>query len=168
MSLEKNDKIVWVGIEKLIPNSRNTNKHSTEQIERLAKIINYQGFRSPIVVSNRSGFIVAGHARLEAARHLNLTKVPVSYQDFVDDEQEWAHLNADNAIASWAEIDFNMAKDFNFSLEFDSEMMGFKDFKMNIETKETKNTNKEVDIDDLTKDLNTTCPKCGFEFNDEI
>jgi len=31
-----------------------------------------------------------------------------------------------------------------------------------------KNTvikNKEINPDELTKDLNTTCPKCGFEFN---
>lgn len=150
MSLERNDKIVWIETKKLIPNPKNTNVHSPEQIERLAKIINYQGFRSPIVVSNLSGFIVAGHARLEAAQKLGLTKVPVSYQDFRDLEQEWAHLNADNAIASWAELDLNMAKDFDFSLDFDLDFMGFKDFKIE---KENKNTDKEDEVPEIPQNV---------------
>src|SRR5690554_5595895 len=104
MSLERNDKITWVDINELKPHKDNSNRHPKEQIERLAKIINYQGFRSPIVVSNLSGFIVSGHGRLEAAKKLGLTKVPVSYQDFEDAKMELAHLNADNAIALWAEI----------------------------------------------------------------
>lgn len=155
MSLEINDKIVWVETKNLIPNPKNTNVHSKEQIERLAKIINYQGFRSPIVVSNRSGFIVAGHARLEAAKHLNLTKVPVSYQDFADQEQEFAHLNADNAIASWAEIDMQAVtdslKEINFDLDLD--FLGFKDFRLNeiekndLEDKEEKESEKVYAIE---------------------
>ena len=164
MSLEKNDKIKWTDITKLKPNPKNTNIHSREQIERLAKIINYQGFRSPIVVSNLSGYIVAGHARLEAAKELGLTKVPVSYQDFTDMEQEFAHLNADNAIASWAEIDMSLVNDAvrNLDLSIDLDFLGFKNY--NFEEQELKNNNSEIDTDDLTKDLDITCPKCGFEF----
>jgi len=132
MSLEKNDKIQWMDIKKITPNPKNTNTHSKDQIERLAKIINYQGFRSPIVVSNLSGYIVAGHARLEAAKELGLTKVPVSYQDFTDLEQEFAHLNADNAIASWAEIDMSLVNDAvrNLDLSIDLDFLGFKDFSL--------------------------------------
>ena len=128
MSLEKNDKIKWTDITKLTPNPKNTNKHTKNQIERLAKIISYQGFRSPIVVSNLSGLVVAGHARLDAAKKLGLTKVPVSFQDFTDLDQEFAHLNADNAIASWAEIDLDEIKKFEFKLDFDVDFLGFKDF----------------------------------------
>jgi len=164
MSLEKNDKIEWIDIKKITPNPKNTNIHSREQIERLAKIINYQGFRSPIVVSNLSGYIVAGHARLEAAKELGLTKVPVSYQDFTDMEQEFAHLNADNAIASWAEIDMSLVNDAvrNLDLSIDLDFLGFKNY--NFKEQELKNSNSEIDTDDLTKDLDITCPKCGFEF----
>ena len=38
------------------------NQHSADQIILLAKIIGGQGWRAPIVVSKRSGYIVAGHA----------------------------------------------------------------------------------------------------------
>lgn len=130
MSLEHNDKITWVEIKKLKPHPKNPNKHSKEQIERLAEIINYQGFRSPIVVSNRSGLIVAGHGRVEAAVKNNLTKVPVSYQDFTDDEQEYAHMTADNAIADWATLDLSMINKDIIELgpDFNIDMLGIKDF----------------------------------------
>ena len=28
-----------------------------------------------------------------------------------------------------------------------------------------ENKNREINIDELTKDFNCKCPKCGFEFN---
>jgi DNA modification methylase len=71
----------------------------------LAKIIRHQGWRSPIVVSKRSGFVVAGHGRLQAAQLLQVEKVPVDYQDFANEAEEYAHLVADNRIAELAEID---------------------------------------------------------------
>ena len=54
----------------LVPQPRNPNRHSDEQVALLAKIIAHQGWRNPITVSNRSGFVVAGHARLAAALRL--------------------------------------------------------------------------------------------------
>lgn len=169
MSLEKNDKLVWVDINELKPHPENANKHPQSQIEQLAKIINYQGFRSPIIVSNRSGFITVGHGRLEAAKLNGLTRVPVSYQDYDDESQELAHMHADNSIALQAEIDMTKINESLRRIEFnlDVDFLGFKDFKFSDDVAELKNTNKEVDVDDLTKDLNTVCPKCGFEFESE-
>lgn len=51
-------------ITTLVPNSRNPNQHPQKQIELLAKIIKNQGWRAPITVSNRSGFVVRGHGQL--------------------------------------------------------------------------------------------------------
>lgn len=89
----------------LIPNPRNPNKHPDKQIAMLAKIIRHQGWRSPIVVSNRSGFVVKGHGRLEAAKMLQVEKVPVDRQDYATEADEWADLIADNRIAELAETD---------------------------------------------------------------
>ena len=145
MSLELNDKITWVEIKKLKPHPKNPNKHSKEQIERLAEIIAYQGFRSPIVVSNRSGFIVAGHGRVEAALKNELTKVPVSYQDFTDEEQEYAHMTADNAIADWATLDLSMINKDIIELgpDFNIDMLGIKDFEIEPAN---KYENKDADV----------------------
>jgi len=94
-----------VTLEKLVPNPRNPNQHSQSQVALLAKVILHQGWRSPIVVSTRSGFIVAGHGRLQAAMVLGLETVPVDYQDFATEADEWAHLIADNRLAELAESD---------------------------------------------------------------
>ena len=47
--------IQMVDIEKIVPNPKNANRHSIEQIERLVKLIKYQGFRNPLIVSKRTG-----------------------------------------------------------------------------------------------------------------
>lgn len=52
---------------KLVPNPKNPNKHPQEQIELLTRIIKATGWRQPITVSKRSGFVVKGHGRLLAA-----------------------------------------------------------------------------------------------------
>ena len=94
-----------VDVVDLVPHPRNPNKHDDKQIALLAKIIGNQGWRNPIVVSERSGFIVAGHGRLGAARVLNVEKVPVDLQAFENEAEEYAHLIADNRIAELAEAD---------------------------------------------------------------
>ncbi|MCP4953431.1 MAG: ParB N-terminal domain-containing protein, partial [Proteobacteria bacterium] len=76
-----------VDVVDLVPHPRNPNKHSDKQIALLAKIIGNQGWRNPIVVSERSGFIVAGHGRLGAARVLNVEKVPVDLQAFENEAE---------------------------------------------------------------------------------
>lgn len=159
MSLEKNDRLQWVEIDKLKPNPKNNNEHSDEQIERLAEIIDYQGFRSPIVVSNRTGFIVAGHGRLEAAKKLNHTKVPVSYQDFEDETQEFAHMTADNAIASWAKLDVKSVKDFAAGLDstFNKDLFGVQDLSFATIDFEMGTEDDQGSLD--TKTL-TECPNC--------
>ena len=98
-------------ISKVIENPKNPNKHSDNQINMLSKIIEFQGWRIPIVVSNRSGFIVRGHGRLMSARKLGLEKVPVSFQDYESEAQEYADLVADNRIAELAEMDRSELKD---------------------------------------------------------
>lgn len=117
-------------ISSLKPSPKNRNKHPQEQIERLAKILEYQGWRYPIKVSNQSGFITSGHGRLLAAKSLGQTEVPVNFQDYESEEQEYADIQADNAIASWAELDL---AGINTDLEqlgpdFDLDMLGIKDF----------------------------------------
>jgi len=103
------DKIV--DIEKIVPNPRNPNQHGDSQIELLAKIIKAQGWRAPITVSTRSGMIVRGHGRMMAARKLGLSQVPVDYQDYANEAEEWADLIADNRIAELAEINNRMLMD---------------------------------------------------------
>lgn len=121
-----------VPISELTPHPKNRNQHPDDQIDRLAKILKYQGWRYPIKVSKQTGLITSGHGRLEAAKKNGWTQVPVNYQDYENETQEYADLQADNAIASWAELE--LAK-INLDLpelgpDFDLEMLGLKDFEL--------------------------------------
>lgn len=94
-----------VDVVNLVENPKNANKHPQKQIELLAKIMEFQGWRHPIVVSKRSGFIVAGHGRLEAAKLNGWAQVPVDEQDFENEAAEYAFLISDNKIAELSEHD---------------------------------------------------------------
>lgn len=119
-----------VEVEKLIPHPQNPNKHPDKQIERLSKIIEYQGQRSPIVVSKKTGFIVVGHGRLQAIKKLGWEKAAVNYQEFENEAQEYAHMTADNAIAEWAELDLGQINmDFlDLGPDLDLDMLGIENF----------------------------------------
>lgn len=136
MNLHALEKVVWLSPKDLKPHPKNRNKHPKEQIERLAKILKYQGFRKPIVVSNLSGFVVEGHGRIEAAKHNKWDSVPVCYQDFEDETQEYAHLTADNAIALWAELDMSGINADTLELgPFDTELLGIQNWESIAEDK---------------------------------
>ena len=117
-----------VSTETLVGNPRNPNQHPASQIELLAKIIDAQGWRAPVTVSTRSGFVVRGHGRLAAARLLGAEVVPVDRQDYDSEASEWADLIADNRIAELAEPDLPALKDLLEELDtgdFDMELVGF-------------------------------------------
>jgi DNA modification methylase len=119
-----------VSVKDLKPNPLNRNSHPKDQIERLAKILEYQGWRYPIKVSKRSGLITSGHGRLEAAKLLKLKEVPVSFQDYADEAQEYADTVSDNSIASWSELDLSGINSDIVDLgpDFDLDLLGIKDF----------------------------------------
>lgn len=100
-----------IDLDSLKEHPRNPNTHNDNQIDLLANIIKQQGWRAPITISNRSGNIVRGHGRLYAAQALGLESAPVDYQDYENDEEEWADLIADNRIAELSDMDRNMLKD---------------------------------------------------------
>jgi hypothetical protein len=106
-----------VPIADLKPNPRNPNKHPEKQIALLAKIIQTQGWRAPITVSNRSGLIVRGHGRLEAAKLAGLTECPVDRQDYESEAAEHSDMLADNQLAELAETDFASLADLLLELD---------------------------------------------------
>ncbi|MBP2657287.1 MAG: hypothetical protein H6Q69_319 [Firmicutes bacterium] len=116
-----------IDITQLVPNPRNPNQHSDKQIELLAKIIKNQGWRAPITVSTRSGFIVRGNGRLMAAKLLGVSQVPVDRQDYNDEASEWADLIADNRIAEFSELDHELLADIlaDINDSLDVELTGF-------------------------------------------
>jgi len=117
--------------------AKNRNKHSDEQIERLAKLYGYHGVRHPIIVSSLSGCIVAGHGRKLAAIKAGIKEMPVVFQSFADEVAEYAFIQADNAIASWADLDLaGINADLgDLGPDFDLEMLGIEDFTLDLAEK---------------------------------
>lgn len=122
-----------VPIEKLVPNPKNPNNHPEEQIKLLGRIIKATGWRQPITVSNRSGFIVKGHRRLKAAQMAGLTEAPVDYQEYASEAEEYADLVADNRLAELSEIDNAMLADIFRDIDLDeipAELTGYTEDEM--------------------------------------
>lgn len=117
-----------VDVATLVPNPKNPNQHPDNQIQLLGRIIRQTGWRAPITVSKRSGFIVKGHGRLAAALLEGVKEVPVDYQNYTNDAEEYADLVADNRIAELAEIDNKMLADIFADIdtgEIPMELTGF-------------------------------------------
>jgi ParB-like chromosome segregation protein Spo0J len=113
----------------MLANPKNPNTHPPDQIEALAKIIKFQGQRSPIVISKRSGFIIKGHARLMAINKLGWKHAAVDVQEYKTEAEEYADMVADNEIAKRAVLDveklFEDLKNVDLG---DFELLGLKDF----------------------------------------
>jgi hypothetical protein len=154
-----------VDLDLLVPNPRNANRHSDEQIKLLAKIMKHQGWRRPIVVSKRSGFVVAGHGRLMAAKLNGWTSAPVDRQDYATEADEYADMIADNKIAELAETDMEMVRQemLNFP-DLDLDLLGFELVDV-TQLNEIENTSEELNEADF-QDFQHRCPKCDFEWND--
>lgn len=122
--------ILDIDSPKLIPNPKNPNSHPESQIDRLGKILEYQGQRHPVIISKRSGFIVVGHGRFEAIKKLGWKQIAVSYQDFDNEAQEYSFVVSDNAIASWAELDLGKVNSEMIDLgpDFDIDLLGIDGF----------------------------------------
>ena len=117
-----------VAVADLKPYPRNNRAHGDEQVALLAKNIRALGWRWPVIVSRESGYIVAGHGRIEAAKLAGLDAVPVVFQSFADPREEEAFRLADNRLPELAEIQTATIKDLLQELDtgdFDMDLTGY-------------------------------------------
>jgi len=115
-------------LSSLKPFKRNARTHAKEQIRRIAESIQEWGFTIPILIDEESG-IIAGHARAEAAKLLELDEVPVIVASGWTEAQKRAYVLADNQLhitnSGW---DGGLLKDELIALEgldFDLSKIGF-------------------------------------------
>jgi ParB-like chromosome segregation protein Spo0J len=96
-------------VDRLIPYARNARTHSPEQVAQIAASIAEFGWTNPILVG-ADGVVIAGHARLLAARKLGISDVPVIVLDHLSDSQRRALVIADNRLALNAGWDEEMLR----------------------------------------------------------
>lgn len=137
-------------LEKLVPNPRNPNTHPEKQLRLLAKIIRSQGWRVPIAVSRRSGFVVRGHGRLLAAQMAGLTEAPIDEQDYATEADEYADLVADNRLAELAKVDkgtlTELLREFDNG-EYDMDLFGYDEQALERLLEQVKEAEEQPEIE---------------------
>jgi len=116
-------------LERLIPYARNPRTHTEEQVAQIAASIAEFGFVNPVLVG-ADGVIVAGHARVMAARKLGMAEAPVIVLDHLSEAQRRALVIADNRLAQNAGWDEEMLRVELEALredEFNLDLLGFAD-----------------------------------------
>ncbi len=109
----------------LEPDPRNPRVHSAKQIKQIACSIEAFGFNAPALI-NAKGRVIAGHGRVEAAKNLGLSSIPVIKIEHLTPAQVTAFAIADNKLSEnsvWDEhllaeqIKALTVADLDFSME---------------------------------------------------
>ena len=121
-------------LERLIPFARNPRTHTSEQVAQIAASIVEFGWTNPVLVGT-DGVVIAGHARLQAARKLGMSEVPVIVLDHLTEAQRRALVIADNQLAlagtGWdEELLRGLLVDLRQD-EFNLDVLGFSDEELN-------------------------------------
>ena len=117
-------------ITTLNPYPRNSRKHSNEQLDRVKASIHEFGFTNPVLI-DKFNTIVAGHARVEAAKRLSMTHVPTITLDQLTPEQVKSYVIADNRLAELSEWDEELLRQELEEIQLeggDLELVGFEDY----------------------------------------
>ena len=99
--------IEYRNIDALIPYINNARTHSDEQVAQIAASIKEFGWTNPVLVDGDNG-IIAGHGRVQAARKLEATQIPVIELQGLSEAQRRAYILADNRLAQKADWDIDL------------------------------------------------------------
>jgi hypothetical protein len=116
-------------VDQLIVYPRNARTHSLQQVDQVAASIREFGWTNPILVGP-DYVIIAGHARLLAAKKLRMTEVPVIVLEHLTEAQRRALAIADNQLALNAGWDEETLRAELAALkleEFNVDLLGFDD-----------------------------------------
>jgi DNA modification methylase len=118
----------WL-IDRLVPFANNARVHSDAQVAEVAASIVEFGFVNPVLIGADGG-IIAGHARVLAARKLGWKEVPVIILDHLTATQRRALVIADNRLAlnaGWDEELLRLELTTLHEEDFDLNVLGFAD-----------------------------------------
>lgn len=153
-------------IENLIPHPKNPRIHPDKAIDSIEKSIKEFGWTNPILLSD-DGYILAGHARLKAAKQAGIKTLP-TIQIPLSGDKATAYLIADNKLNELTEWDIPELADLLVDLkDIDPDIIGF------TENEYLELTQGEIDLGEIDLGGNDSqqdngeiisCPKCGFKW----
>lgn len=146
----------------LTAHSRNARKHPPRQIEKLKASINAFGFNAPVIV-DRTGKILAGHGRVQAAIELGLAEVPTVTVDHLSEMSARAFMLADNETSRLSFWDEELLADELQELTavdepFEITDTGFDLARIDVLIEERNKQEEEVDTADAPVDPATVEP----------
>lgn len=101
--------VQYRSLDEITAYAGNPRKHPERQIVQLTASIREFGFAMPIL-TDAEGVVIAGHARLEAARRLKMSEVPVLIAEHWSKAQVKAYRLADNQLATAAKWDNDLLR----------------------------------------------------------
>ncbi len=113
--------IEYVRPKSIRPRDRNPRAHSETQIGKLMEAIKEFGFVAAILI-DKNGEVICGHGRLEAAKRLRLTEIPIIRMSNLSPAQVRALVIADNQLAALSTWDEDILKLELQDLVFDDEL----------------------------------------------
>jgi ParB-like chromosome segregation protein Spo0J len=119
-------RIVFRRIDDLRPFPDNPRRHPQSQIAALMK--NIKRICTIPILIDEHGTILAGHARLEAAKRLGMTEVPTLTIRGLSESEKRAVVIADNRLPERAAWDFDLLKGHFkdlINIDFEVELTGF-------------------------------------------
>ena len=111
----------------LVPYANNARTHPEKQIRKIADSLRTYGWTLPLLRDALDN-VIAGHARLTAAKLLGLTEIPTIRLEGLTEQQKRAYILADNRLAEASAWDDDLlAIEFQGLIEggFDIELTGF-------------------------------------------
>ena len=146
--------LIQKSVSDLIKYENNSRTHDDDQLLQIVKSITEFGFTNPILIS-KDDIIIAGHGRLQAAKMLDMQKVPCIVLDHLTDTQIKAYVIADNQIPLNAGWDLDMLKlevSALDSSEFNLDLLGFEDGFLDglLEDEEDDTEQDEDSVPDVT------------------
>lgn len=136
-------------------------RKNDKAVDLVAQSIEKYGFKVPIVV-DKDSVIIAGHARLKAAKRLGLETVPCVVADDLTEEQVRAFRLADNKTAELAEWDFSKLEEELEAMDEDW-LFGLFEKKRYEDIEEYDGEISLETFDD--EEFEYECQECGFRFN---
>jgi hypothetical protein len=119
-------------IARLIPRVNNPRTHSRQQIAQIAASIEEYGWTNPILV-DETDEILAGHARVLAAKKLHMEVVPVIVLRHLSEAQKRALVIADNQLAlnaGWDETALRAELEALREAYYSLDLLGFDDIEL--------------------------------------
>lgn len=128
-------KIIHVAVETLNPAEYNPRKWGSEEKKKLTESIKRFGMVDPLIVNSnpkRLNIVIGGHFRLEIAKELGLTEVPVVFLSLNEEKEKELNIRLNKNLGEFdyeklatfdesflVDIGFS-SKDLDFIFELDS------------------------------------------------